>query len=434
MSKVKLHKISSQSFEHEADRKALEALRKTIGFDRLIRALMSITTDKIFGVITNSNYLKLGDRQCPSLYKLYLEVCDTLDMVPPPLYLANQPQMNAFTAGVEQPVIVVTSALVDGMKDKEIQAVLGHELGHWMAGHNLYRMVAASISGILVALGDIAYGLGPLLKLGIVPTLMYWYRCAELTADRAGLLAVQDLDTVLAVEMTLAAGAAGRFSKELDVAAFMEQAKQVAIDDDHWTNIQRALLEMELTHPWPVVRAREIEKWVKVGEYGRVLEGDYIRRAKDTVADGPHPREGETGIAAAAAEIAIGAALSRAYGVHVAPRIPEHALHLALGSFVEPLGPDERVMALYDDTFSGTGDRGVLLTSERVFASGAPKKGVRFAEVTKLDELAAGLLSRPGLQVNELELRFHTRDVRDAFKQAIKAASEVHRPPEATRA
>ncbi len=91
-------------------------------------------------------------------------------------------------------------------------------------------------------------------------------------------------------------------------------------------------------------------------------------------------------------------------------------------------------MALYDDTFSGTGDRGVLLTSERVFASGAPKKGVRFAEVTKLDELAAGLLSRPGLQVNELELRFHTRDVRDAFKQAIKAASEVHRPPEATRA
>jgi Zn-dependent protease with chaperone function len=431
--KVKLHKISSQSFEHEADRKALEALRKTIGFDRLIRALMSITTDKIFGVITNSNSLKLGEKQCPSLYKLYLEVCDTLDMVPPPLYLANRPEMNAYTAGVEQPVIVVTSALVDGMKDKEIQAVLGHELGHWMAGHNLYRMVATSISGILVALGDIAYGLGPLLKLGIVPTLMYWYRCAELTADRAGLLAVQDLDTVLAVEMTLASGHAGRFSKELDVTAFMEQAKQVAIDDDHWTNIQRALLEMELTHPWPVVRAREIEKWVRVGEYGRILEGDYIRRAKDTVADGPHPREGEVGIAAAAAEIAIGAALSRAYGVHVAPRIPENALHLALGSFVEALGPDERVMALYDDTFSGTGDRGVLLTSERIFASGAPKKGVRFSEVTKLEELPSGLLSRPGLQVNDLELRFHTRDVRDAFKHAIKGASEVHRPPEAQR-
>ena len=37
--RVKLTKISSQSFEHEADRKAIEALRKTVGFDRLIRAL-----------------------------------------------------------------------------------------------------------------------------------------------------------------------------------------------------------------------------------------------------------------------------------------------------------------------------------------------------------------------------------------------------------
>ncbi|MEZ0228032.1 MAG: M48 family metallopeptidase [Planctomycetota bacterium] len=429
MAKIKLNKISSQSFEHEADRKALEALRKTVGFDRLIKALASITTDKLFGVISKSNYLKLGPKQVPSLYKLYLEVCDTLDMEPPPFYLTNSAHMNAFTAGAQEPILVVTSALVDGMTDKEIQAVLGHELGHWMAGHVLYRMVAEHIKEILVLVGDMAYGLGPLLRLGIVPTLMYWYRCAELTADRAGLLAVQDLDTVLSVEMKLASGAAGRFSKELQISAFMEQAKEVAVDEDTWSNIYRSLIEMNLTHPWPVVRAREIEKWVKSGEYGRILEGDYVRRAKATVADGPHPnKEADGGIAAAAAEIAIGAALARAYGVHVAPRIPEHALHLALGAYVESLGPDERVMALYDDTFSGTGDRGVVLTSERVFASGSPKKGVRYSEVQKVEELPSGLLSRPGLQVDGLELRFHTRDVRDAFKGAILGAMEVHRP------
>ncbi len=431
MGKVKLSKISSQSFEHEADRKALEALRKTIGFDRLIKALASITTDKLFGVISSSNYLKVGPKQVPSLWKLYAEVCDTLDMDPPPFYLSNMPQMNAFTAGAQEPIIVVTSALVDGMTDREIQAVLGHELGHWMAGHNLYRLVAEHIKEILVLLGDLAYGLGPLLRLGIVPTLMYWYRCAELTADRAGLLAVQDKETILAVEMKLAAGSTGRFAKELDVASFMEQAKECAIDDDTWSNIYRSLIEMNLTHPWPVVRAREIEKWIKTGEYGRILEGQYVQRAAATVANGPHPnkegKEGEAGIAAAAAELAIGAALSRAYGVHVAPRIPEHALHLALGSYVEPLGADERVMALYDDTFSGTGDRGVVLTSERIFASTSPKKGIAYAAIEKLEELPSGLLSRPGVQVNDLELRFHTRDVRDAFKAAISGAREVHR-------
>lgn len=429
MGKVKLSKISSQSFEHEADRKALEALRKTVGFDRLIKALASMTTDKLFGVISNSSYVRVGPKQVPSLWKLYAEVCDTLDETPPPFFLANSAHINAFTAGAQEPAIVVTSALVDCMSDAEIQAVIGHELGHWLAGHNLYRMVAESIHRLVVFVGQAAFGLGPLLKLGIVPALMYWYRCAELTADRAGLLAVQDLDTILSVEMKLSAGAAGRFSKELDVASFMQQAKDVAIEEDQWSNIQRALIEMELTHPWPVVRAREIEKWVKAGEYGRILEGDYVRRAKATVADGPHPnKEGEEGILAAAAEIAIGAALARAYGVHVAPRIPEHALHLALGAYVDTLGTDERVMALYDDTFSGTGDRGVVLTSERVFASGSPRKGSRYSEIEKIEDLPSGLLSRPGLQVDALELRFHTRDVRDAFKGAILGAMEVHRP------
>ena len=78
--KVKLSKISSQSFEHEADRKALEALRKTVGFDRLIKALASITTDKLFGVITNSSFVKIGPKQVPTLWRLYTDVCDTLDM------------------------------------------------------------------------------------------------------------------------------------------------------------------------------------------------------------------------------------------------------------------------------------------------------------------------------------------------------------------
>jgi Zn-dependent protease with chaperone function len=427
--KVKLSKISSQAFEHEADRKAIEALRKTVGFDRLIRALGSITHDKVFEVIGKSNHVRVGPKQIPSLHKLFLEVCDTLDVEPPPLYVEQKSEINAGSAGVEKPVILVTSALLDAMTDKEIQAVLGHEIGHWMAGHVLYRMVAEHIRAFLVVVGEMTLGVGKLLSLGIVPSLMYWYRCAELTADRAGLLAVQDLDVVLATEMKLAGGSSGlgRFAKELDIDAFMEQARQATMDDDTWTNIYRAILEVERTHPWPVVRAREIEKWVKSGEYDRILGGEFQKRASAAVASGPHPKKDEA-VAAAAAEIAIGAALARAYGVHVAPRIPEHPLHLALGSFVEPLGADERVVAFYDDTFSGTGDKGVILTNERIFASNAPKKGLRFATIVKLEDLPSGLLSRPGIQVEDLELRFHTRDVRDAFKAAIVAAVEAHKP------
>jgi Zn-dependent protease with chaperone function len=429
LSKVRLTKISSQSFEHELDRKALEALRKTVGFDRLIRALARLSLDKVVGVMTKSTHVRCGPKQVPSLWKLYTEVCDTLDMPPPPLYLANNAQMNAYTTGVEEPVIVVTSALVSGMKDAEIQAVLGHELGHFMAGHVLYRLVAENIKTILVMFGNLTFGLGPLLELGLVPALLYWYRCAELTADRAGLLAVQDPETVFGVEMKLGAGAAGRFDQELDIGTFMEQARECETSDDVWSNIYRAILESNMTHPWPVVRAREIEQWVRSGDYKKILEGEYVRRAPAVVANGPHPNhgaEGEAG-AAAAAVIAVAAALSRAYGVHVAPRVPEQPLHVALGSFVEPLQQDERVIAFYDDTFSGAGDRGVVLTSLRIFTSTEPRKGIRYAAIEKVEEIPAGLLSRPGLSIDGVELKFQTRDVRDAFKAAIREAVSIHR-------
>jgi Zn-dependent protease with chaperone function len=428
--KVKLTKISSQSFEHELDRKALEALKKTIGFDRLMRALTSITLDKIAGVSQKHNSVKVGPKQVPNLWRLYVDVCDTLDMEPPPLYVQNSPVTNAFTTGVEEPLIVVTSGLLKGFTDDEIQSVLGHELGHFMAGHVLYRTVATTLSALLVGLGQITFGLGELLKLGIIPSLFYWYRCAELTSDRAGLLAVQNPRIVLTMEMKLAAGDAGRFSEQLDLDAFLAQARECAIDDDRWSNLYRALLEVDRTHPWPVVRAREIERWVKAGDYERILGGEYVRRAAAAVANGKHPNDGEDSEAgaAAAAEVAIMVALARAYGVHVAPRVPERALHLALGSYVEPLVEHERVVALYDDTFSGTGDKGVVVTNMRLFTSTRPKNGIRFREIQSVEELASGLLSRPGLRIDDLDLKFHTRDVRDAFKAAVVAGMEAHRP------
>ena len=62
--KVKLEKISSQSFEHPADKAALEALQKTVGFDRLMKAIAKFGADKIWAIINESSNLRLsGPRQ-----------------------------------------------------------------------------------------------------------------------------------------------------------------------------------------------------------------------------------------------------------------------------------------------------------------------------------------------------------------------------------
>ena len=36
--------------------------------------------------------------------------------------------------------------------------------------------------------------------------------------------------------------------------------------------------ELTLTHPYPVRRVHELMKWVRSGEYDRIINGEYVRR------------------------------------------------------------------------------------------------------------------------------------------------------------
>ncbi len=429
--KVRLEKISSQSFEHEADRAALEALKKTVGFDQLMKAISRLGADKIWQVINESSNIRLSERQIGSIYAIHRDVARTLDLDPaPPLYLQHDVRLNAYTSGVDAPFIVLTSGLVEGMTDDEIACVIGHEMGHILAGHVLYGMVARSIGLLLTIIGDLT-PMGGMIKLTLFSALQYWSRCAELTADRSGLLAVQDPRVALSVEMKLAAGPGARIARELDLDAFMEQARQFEVDDGgRLDRFWRAVLENDRSHPWPVVRAHELDRWVRTGDYKKILQGQYQRRARSVIASGARPedpRGDATEGMAAVAELAIGAALARTYGVHVAPRIPEQPLHLALGAYADTLDATERVVALYDRTLSGHGDKGVLLTDRRVCSSERARQGVCFRDVRRLTLLNGGLLSDPGIEVEGLELRFHTRSIRDAFAAALGEAVRAFR-------
>lgn len=434
--RVELEGISSQSFEHEADRQALEALKKTVGFDRLMRAISRLGADQIWRVINESSNIRLSEKQVGSVWRIHREVANTLDLDPcPPLYLQHDVRLNAYTSGVDAPFVVVTSGLVEGLTDEEIRCVIGHEMGHILAGHVLYGMVARSIGLILQVIGNLT-PLGGIIELSLMGALAYWQRCAELTADRAGLLACQDQRVALSVEMKLGAGTGSRIARELDLDEFLQQAREFEeLSSGQVEQMWRVILEHDRSHPWPVVRARELERWVRGGHYQKILDGTYQRRAAHVLADGA--RRGDqtdpTEQLAAVAELSITAALSRTYGVHVAPRIPEGTLHLALGSYADTLDPSERAVALYDPSLGGHGDQGLLLTDRRLCASIRPKRGVFYRDIEALTLVGGGLLQSPGIDVNGLQLRFHTRAVRDAFVEAISEASRAFRGKEPER-
>ncbi len=177
---------------------------------------------------------------------------------------------------MDTPFIVVTSGMYDLMTHDEMRFVVGHELGHAVSGHAVYRTMLMHLLRLANTFGFIPIG-GWALR-AIVAALMEWQRKSELSGDRAGLLCAQDFDTAVRVEMKLAGG--HRIDK-LDSEAFLAQARDYERAGDMRDGVLKLLnLELE-THPFSVLRAAALTQWVDSGGYGEVLAGDYPKRGDD---------------------------------------------------------------------------------------------------------------------------------------------------------
>jgi hypothetical protein len=178
--------------------------------------------------------------------------------------------------GVDRPFIVVTSGMVDLLYEDELRFVVGHELGHVMSGHALYTTMLVQLLRLSATLSWLP--LGALGLRAVLAALHEWQRKAELSADRAGLLATQDPGAALRAHMKLAGG--GHLD-DLDVTAFGAQGEEYLSSPDVRDSLLKLLLLEAQTHPFTVVRAAELRRWVDSGTYVRILGGDYPRREED---------------------------------------------------------------------------------------------------------------------------------------------------------
>ena len=275
--RITLTGISSRAWEHPADRGALTALRELRGFDDVVKAFFGMWNERGFRLSFLAGAIRVDHRQYPRVYQRFTEAATALDVTDlPELYVSQGPIINGQAIGMDRPFVVITTATVEKLDDDELRAMLGHELGHVRSGHAVYKTImmiltrwAANLSWLPV---------GAIALRAIIAAMLEWWRKAELSADRAGLLAGQDPAASLRLLLKLAGG--GDLS-QIDTAAFLEQAAEYESGGDLRDSIHKIGLTAWSTHPVPVARASELRKWIDGGDYGRILAGDYPRRDSD---------------------------------------------------------------------------------------------------------------------------------------------------------
>lgn len=327
---ARIRGLRADDIRHPLDRQNTALLRAIPGLNDLGRALLGPVQEQILVLENLGSGVLVSPQQLPSLHALMHEAAALLDMPSAPdLYVRQSAVPNAYTLAISgrKPFVVVHTALLDLLTPCEVQAVLAHELGHLKCEHGLWLTFANLLA--MGAASSLPGVLGAMLARGLEDQLLRWLRAAELTCDRAALVVVRDPRVVVSVLMKLAGGSTGGggggswgvrrridgvggrsgvgkewewdsqtgrgggvssaasagasaaaassgpgwWSEELSVDAFLAQARSYdeAASSGPLAWYLRNAQTSQLSHPLPVLRAREVDRWARGGEFKQLM-------------------------------------------------------------------------------------------------------------------------------------------------------------------
>lgn len=188
------------------------------------------------------NGIRLGPRQFADIWIRAVLAARILGLPRmPDVYISGDSQWNTYTYGTDTSAfIVLGTAILNNFQNDDLLFVLAREMGHCKAGHALWKTVAR----FLVGDDSVRKGLlssGVINAISLSPTkwiqdavdipLMAWSRQADITADRAALLALGD--EALARRVILAWSIrSARLLKQVNIEEWM---KQEEASDDQMT-------------------------------------------------------------------------------------------------------------------------------------------------------------------------------------------------------
>jgi Zn-dependent protease with chaperone function len=196
--------LNPNDFAYPPDLSAIETIKATGALPYIVKRLTMGDFEKTLvselraeaHKVTFSSALDMLVRQCATLL--------SVEFVPE-TFILGVGQPNAFTFGSEERAyVVLDSSLITVLTSRELMMVITHELAHVKSGHMMYHTLAEILStGISFSASVVGLDV---LSIPLRLALLSWHRESEVTADRAGLLAVNDIGVVRTLLPKLASG------------------------------------------------------------------------------------------------------------------------------------------------------------------------------------------------------------------------------------
>ena len=263
-------------YMHDLDRKAFAALSQFPMFLKLQEAYIANVNEKAAKIEFLSTAIRLGDNQLPEVYQLLPPICEKLGINIPDLYMVqaeNKRDLNAFTGGITEPFICVTSELVKQLPTWMISSVIAHECGHIACRHYLYHSLARNfVNGIAQSPLTKIPGVRKYISKSLVTALLFWDRCSELSADRAAVLCDGSSDKT--VDMLLKIHG---FDENINREEFIKQALDLEefVNDSNANRMMEQMIVQWNSHPLLATRAYECYHWANSSQFKGILDGTY---------------------------------------------------------------------------------------------------------------------------------------------------------------